>query len=241
MYLKLKLSFFSTTKIGPYGPFQVDSYFAFSDFENWGETNNSDFKPLIEDCIHRKTIIDIGAHIGLISMPISKIVSKNSFVHAIEPGTINNYYLKKHIKRNNIRNVKTYELLLGEKTQKDAVFYEKKIPSGLNSVIKIDGKGSFISKKINQLTLDDFCKRFNLRPDLIKVDIEGMEYNVLKGGVKIIKECKPLIYLSYHRKYLEKIGIKKEDFFKLLNSINYYSNINLNEFANTEVILKSKK
>ena len=111
----------------------------------------------------------------------------------------------------------------------------------MNSVIKIDGKGSFISKKINQLTLDDFCKRFNLRPDLIKVDIEGMEYNVLKGGLKIIKECKPLIYLSYHRRYLEKIGIKKEDFFKLLKSINYYSNINLNEFANTEVILKSKK
>ena len=62
--LKLKLNITSETKIGQYGPFKVDGFFAFNDLENWGESNNNDFKPLIKSCVDEKTIIDIGAHVG---------------------------------------------------------------------------------------------------------------------------------------------------------------------------------
>ena len=61
---KLKLNIISETKIGQYGPFKVDGFFVFSDLENWGESNNNDFKPLIKSCVDEKTIIDIGAHVG---------------------------------------------------------------------------------------------------------------------------------------------------------------------------------
>ena len=196
--LKLKLNIIAETKIGRYGPFKVDGFFAFSDLENWGEANNDDFKPLIKCCVNKKTIIDIGAHVGWVSMPLSKMTNKKAHIHAIEPGRSNRYYLEKHLEINNIKNVTVYNYLLGKECSKEVKFYEKNSPSGLNSIIQIEGKGNFNSSELEQVSLDIFCKRFKLMPDLIKIDVEGMEFDVLKGGINIIKKCKPTIFpVSY--------------------------------------------
>ena len=237
---KLKLNIISETKIGQYGPFKVDGFFVFSDLENWGESNNNDFKPLIESCVDKKSIIDIGAHVGWVSMPLSKMVNKNTHIHAIEPGKSNRYYLRKHLEINNIKNVTIHNHLLGKECSNEVKFYEKDFPSGCNSVIQIEGKGDFNTSKLEQLSLDVFCARLNVMPDLIKIDVEGMEFDVLQGGMNIIKKCKPIIFLSYHQRYLRQIGVTEENFLKFVRSLGYFSNIKLNKTSNTEIILKPK-
>lgn len=238
--LNFNLKIVTKTKIGRFGPFKIDGLFAFSDLENFGEVNNNDFKSLIESCVDKNTIIDIGAHVGWISMPLSKMANKNAYIHAIEPGRSNRYYLKRHIEINNIKNITVYDYLLGKECTKEVKFYEKKFPSGLNSIIKIKGKGKFNVTRLEQLSLDEFCRRFNLMPDLIKIDIEGSEFGVLKGDANIIKKCKPIIFLSYHYRYLEQIGVNEDKFLKFIKSIDYYANIKINKNSNTEIILKPK-
>lgn len=60
-------------------------------------------------------------------------------------------------------------------------------------------------------------KKFD-EPDFIKIDVEGAEFEVLKGSQKILKFKKPLILISIHSEnlkneilfFLKKIGYKEK-------------------------------
>jgi FkbM family methyltransferase len=60
----------------------------------------------------------------------------------------------------------------------------------------------------NLIALDDYCKDFT-RLDLLKIDVEGYEYKVLRGAEKTIQKFKPVIILelSLYIKDIEKIEI----------------------------------
>jgi hypothetical protein len=50
------------------------------------------------------------------------------------------------------------------------------------------------------ITLDEWCRKNSVKPDFIKMDLEGMEIAALKGAQNIIKEFKPrLAVCLYHR------------------------------------------
>ena len=53
----------------------------------------------MKKCKKKKCIIDIGAHIGLTTLPIYSEVSNNSQIFSFEPGNINNKYLRLHLKK----------------------------------------------------------------------------------------------------------------------------------------------
>lgn len=53
--------------------------------------------------------------------------------------------------------------------------------------------------EIEVCTIDDYCKQNDLRPDLIKLDVEGADYAAIKGAQNIIKHNKPkLAVCLYH-------------------------------------------
>ena len=49
-------------------------------------------------------------------------------------------------------------------------------------------------------TLDSYCSRMKISPDFIKIDVEGNELNVLRGGITILKSCSPKIHIEIDRK-----------------------------------------
>ena len=57
--------------------------------------------------------------------------------------------------------------------------------------------------------------------DYIKVDTEGFEIEVLKGGEKLIKEHKPFVHVEVKGKVLVKQGLSSDDVDEYLKSINY--------------------
>ena len=53
--------------------------------------------------------------------------------------------------------------------------------------------------EVNIDTLDNCFKEYNLpKPDFIKIDIEGLEYDALIGMNEIIKNWKPSLYIEIH-------------------------------------------
>ena len=52
-------------------------------------------------------------------------------------------------------------------------------------------------------TLDNRFKGLNSLK-LLKIDAEGMEVNILKGGIDLIKRTKPFLYLENSPDYMEK-------------------------------------
>jgi FkbM family methyltransferase len=54
--------------------------------------------------------------------------------------------------------------------------------------------------KVNTITIDDFVDQNNIDVGIIKMDIEGHEYEAIQGAINTIKEHRPVLLISiYHR------------------------------------------
>ena len=217
--IKLNINFYINQKISKYGPFKIHCFFAFSNFENWGLEESSVFPLMMKKCKKKKCIIDIGAHIGLTTLPIYSEVSNNSQIFSFEPGNINNKYLRLHLNKNKIKKVVVIDKLVGENNSKNVQFYESDEPTGMNSIINF--KKNFLKKKKEQVCLDSFVKKNKIKPDLIKIDAEGSEIFILNGAKKILKKYKPDIFLSVHKKHFKLLGLNERDLLKIIKEIGY--------------------
>ena len=65
---------------------------------------------------------------------------------------------------------------------------------------KLADKGNYLTLTIS---LDEFIEKSNVYPRIIKIDVEGAEYLVLKGGKNFLLKHKPIILLSTHTKELK--------------------------------------
>ena len=54
----------------------------------------------------------------------------------------------------------------------------------------------------NQITLDDYCERSGIYPDVVTIDVEGSECHVLEGMSKVMDKTMPIVYLSVHHDFL---------------------------------------
>jgi FkbM family methyltransferase len=74
---------------------------------------------------------------------------------------------------------------------------------------------------VSVTTLDAESGRQNLRPDLLKIDVEGYELEALQGATRILSQDKPVICLELHLNYLEQRGIQPRAVTDLLEQHGY--------------------
>lgn len=74
---------------------------------------------------------------------------------------------------------------------------------------------------VSVTTLDAESERQKLRPDLLKIDVEGYELEALQGATRILSQDKPVICLELHLNYLERRGIKPKAVTGLLKQHGY--------------------
>lgn len=53
-----------------------------------------------------------------------------------------------------------------------------------------------------QIKIDDYCKKHDIWPDLVTMDVEGAEFEVLKGAEEVLRTRKPLVYVSIHPTFI---------------------------------------
>ena len=142
------------------------------------------------------TVIDIGAHIGYYTLLFAKCVGPNGHVAAFEPLPSNFALLQKNIQLNNLQNVRLLNQAVFSRTQGITISVPDDQPN--------PGSGSMYNEKgvkqyhVDAVSLDDFCEQSALRPDILKMDVEGAEYDVLMGAVKTIGRCRPKLLIELH-------------------------------------------
>ena len=234
------LNFVTTHKIQNKS-IKLHANFAFSNFEYWGKQHNNLFNTYLKIAKTSKCFFDIGAHIGIVTIPVALNMKNSGQVYSFEPSKRNLYFLKYHIKKNNVKNVKIVDKIVSSKTMSNVRFYEASETTGMNSIIKINEKNVTTMKKMKSISLDDFCESEDLKPDILKVDIEGSEVDLLIGARKIISKHKPIIFLSYHAKHLKELGYKRNAMIKIIKELRYVAydeNHNkIEKFTNKEYIL----
>ncbi|MDI1243728.1 MAG: FkbM family methyltransferase [bacterium] len=71
-------------------------------------------------------------------------------------------------------------------------------------------------------TLDAFVKETQIPPpNFIKVDVEGAEINVFRGGRETIREHRPVIFFETSQALWPKMGASAEEGFEFFRSLNY--------------------
>ena len=135
--------------------------------------------------------VDIGANIGSHTIVMSRFAKT---VHAFEPQKKIYKILNDNVRDNHCLNVKSYNL--GLSNRKGITYLEKleNKPSNLGAVSIVNGSEKK-GEMINTITLDDL-KLENV--SLIKIDVEGHEYEVLQGARNTISRCKPVIIFEDH-------------------------------------------
>lgn len=206
-------------KIGNYGPFKMDGEFAFSNFESWGDQHNNGFEACVEAAKKAKCFLDVGGHIGLVTMPVAKVILGT--VYTFEPAEANLKHLKSHVAKNNLQNVVITEMLVGDEEKDEVTFFEQTSATGQNALVIKKEQHKYNETKRSQITLDNFCEVNNLIPDVIKIDVEGAEWYVLNGAREIINKSKPKIFLSLHPVELSLLGKNTESVLKLIKELGY--------------------
>ena len=146
-------------------------------------------------------ILDIGANIGALTLPMAKYVGDNGFVHAFEPTKYAYEKLKKNVQLNNTlsRKIKLNQILLTDKKN-------KKIVSALYSSWPLDLRQQEHKKHGGNLRSTEGCKSVTLdqyifdkkiiNVKFVKIDVDGFEIEVLKGGKQFFKKQKPIILIE---------------------------------------------
>jgi FkbM family methyltransferase len=158
--------------------------------------------------------IDIGANIGIYSYSFSKYCKK---VDSFEPVSEITRMLKQYAEQS--KNIKIYNVGLSNKSSRENIH----IPY-------VDGTNI---PNIGLASLNDFgveCKKIEIEicklddysfvdVGIIKIDVEGHEYQVLEGAEKTIRKYKPFILIEIEQRHL--VDRPMNDTFDLINSFGY--------------------
>lgn len=181
-------------------------------YEN-GDTDHEMIRSIEEDLPNGKTIFDVGAWIGSSSLVFSKLVGAKGTVVAFEPNPYNLKRMKINLKKNpnfaDRINIFTYALSDNNKSTR--MFLSKNVDNGHSSTSRIDNSHStiqdealpqgFVGLDVESKKLDDFIKETSLKPDIIKVDIEGAEHLFLMGALDTLITLHPTLYIEIHSEY----------------------------------------
>ena len=206
-------------KIGGWGYFAISAKFLFSDFSTWSGGHNSGFDYLISSAQKKTCVFDVGAHIGITTLPLAQAVGSGGRVFAVEPSLQNRTFLNRHLEANKIENVTVLDCALTDHSGQAVTFFEMKDVSGMNGLL--NNRSGMHSIQVSASTLDQVASEFNVVPDLIKIDIEGAELACLKGAINTIQLYQPEIVLSVHPRQMQEMGNHVEELEVFLDQMGY--------------------
>ena len=135
-------------------------------------------------------VVDIGAACGYYTLLSSRLVGKAGRVVAFEPDPKNAAYLRRHVSANRLRQAMVLQMALSDNAGK------ARFGGGCGT-----GTGRLCDEGAYDVTvrrLDDVATQLQLAPTHLKIDVEGAELNVLRGGEQTIRRYQPTIFLSTH-------------------------------------------
>src|SRR6185437_2408060 len=154
-----------------------------------------------------QTAFDIGAHKGGYLYNILKQVGGAGHVYAFEPQFILYNYLIKIKKIFGWKNVTVEHAALSDEKGSVKLYipvHNGKSTSPGASIVGSTNFNEFKTEEVQTETLDSYCNINNLIPNFPKIDVEGNELRVFKGGAEILKKYHPKILFECEERHVGK-------------------------------------
>lgn len=173
----------------------------------------------VDEIKEDSVILDVGANTGTFSL-VAKLYPNTKW-HSFEPDPFNFSLLKENIEINDIKNITLYEEALSDSVG-ECILKICPTHRGLNTIgknVKRFSEDESVDYPVKSNTIDNLF--IDTRIDLIKIDTEGAEYDIIKGGIETIKKYKPKILLEYNAGNMSQCGHTPEKLNSLIQEIGY--------------------
>lgn len=176
--------------------YNINDRFVGRSLDIYGEFSEAEIELFNQTVRPGATVVDAGANIGAHTLFFARTVGETGLVLAFEPQRVVFQMLCANMALNDIRNVHCFQMALGSKAGQANIpvpDYEAEGNFGGFSLNQEPGNG----EEVRVMTLDaiDFP-----RLDFVKIDVEGLEAEVIRGSVQNITRHKPLLYVENDRR-----------------------------------------
>lgn len=134
---------------------------------------------------------DVGAHIGYFSLLASRLVGTTGRVHAFEPMDRNRERLMASVRLNGARNITVHDVGLTAAPGTYRLYSHRSTTMWTLVPERGEGEGLVIECR----TLDQMLDVLDT-PDLVKIDAEGAELDVLRGGSRLMASARPAVIIE---------------------------------------------
>jgi FkbM family methyltransferase len=191
-------------------------------YGEWQELEVSLFRDILRP---DSNVIEVGAHIGMHSVPLSRFASRGQVI-CFEPQRIIHQMLAANCALNNCTNVHTEHMAVGDcngEVEIPCSTYDSAWNYGSFSIVEgFNTEGRFAGEQwmeqVRVTRLDDHPLAGGLKAiRLLKIDVEGLEVNVLDGAGELIKSHRPCLFVENNNAKTGDLLIRK------IESLNYDS------------------
>lgn len=187
-----------------------------------------------------QTVLDIGAHKAAYLYFMRKQVGDKGNIYAFEPQLNLFKYIKKIKGLFNWDNITIEHLALSDSSGTVTLYIPSNKVSQESSpgatIIKLNKQSDYDrTEEVQTETLDSYCYRKQIKPDFIKIDVEGNELRIFRGGIETLKKYKPKILVEIEARHVGREKVLET--FEFMNTFGYkgyiihgLKNIPLNEF-----------
>ena len=137
------------------------------------------------------TVLDIGANVGIVSLWLSKLVGDRGKVHAFEPNPELQRLFHQTLQRNRVANITLHPVALGTAAGQ----LELRIladNSGSGSLVQNYNGEDCRTTTVQVETLDSIMAKEEIKAiRFVKIDVEGFEAEVFRGGSHLLESIRP--------------------------------------------------
>lgn len=175
--------------------FNSNDMFVGKSLEHYGEFSEGECELFQQFVTAGDTVVEVGANIGAHTVRLSQLAGNSGAVHAFEPQRFVFQLLAGNVAINSLVNVHLHNKAAG--AEAGSIDVPLLDPRAVQNFGGLGLSPETVGEKRPMITLDSMelpkCK-------LLKVDVEGMEIEVLKGARDLLQRCKPILYLENDRK-----------------------------------------
>lgn len=173
----------------------------------------------------RGDVFDIGTNIGVVASSVARHLSRCGHVHAFEPSPDTAKIAAATIALNGLRNVTLTEAAVSD-IDSEIVFHATPGNSAIASAIKhaFPLLNEWREIRVPSIRIDSIVEARQIcRLSLIKIDVEGHELSVLRGGLRTFGNLKPSIVFEYSPAAAIDQGLTPQESLSLIRSTGTFS------------------
>lgn len=197
-------------------PATVPSFFA----HMHGSTFQDELAHFVGTCTPGMTLIDVGAHYGVFTLAALHYGGPDAHVIAIDPSPHAQRYLAVNLALNGAApRVRCLAQALSDTPKPIAMLTTG---AGQAHMMLRPEEGRSDSVGVAATTLDEIAAGAGRPVTHVKIDVEGYEGHVLRGGTALLRDQRPTIALELHNDLLRQLGDDPHDLVALLERAGYW-------------------